>query len=340
MPTIEAEKKYHELFHSYMVDSRGKFINKSKVTSFESSSKNGLRLFCADLDDPQRTNMEHGCYLADDAIFIIKSIRIEARFSNPDRFPDFARTTRFILSVGDKPMYILEANILADPNIAVGVTDPDPYSKQGIDVAATEEIERVIAIPPRQCFDGILETYPIFSEKMKMLECGSLHEYAEIKIVLCGDLKTPLKQQLVELMPPDFTDGIDADPEDEPDEPQQVYRGHGTPKDRDFMDIFCENLMAHMRICTLQGKMWSIHRVRVALEGCMGAFPMQKQTDGGFLIPPPAPEKSQSDPIIETEADEQFFADQQPGQEFTDQQSGQEDSSGKWDPMSYLKNKK
>lgn len=331
MPTIETETKYHEFFHSYMVDSRGKFVNKSKITSFETSSKNGLRMFCADLDDPQRTNMQHGCCIADDATFVIKSIRIEARFSNPDRFPDFVRTTRFILAVGDKPMYILEANILADPTIAVDVTNPDSFEKRSIDVTATEEIARRIAIPPRQCFEVALETCPIFSEKMKLIESGSLHEFAEIKIVLCGDLKTPSKQPLVELIPPLSTEEMDADPEMEPEESQRGYRGHGTPKDQDFMDTFCENLSAHMRICTLQGKTWSPHRIRVALEGCMSAFPMQKQPDGGFLIPPPAPDKSQSDPIIETEADKKFF---------TDQQSGQEGEPNKWDPMSYLKNKK
>jgi len=333
MPTIERVTTDQEFFHSYMVDSRGKFVNKSKITSFEASSKNGLRMFCSDLDDPQRTNMDHGCCIADDSTFFLKSIRIEARFSNPYRFTDFARTTRFILSVGDKPMYILEANSLADPAVATGTTNPESdFCSNGVDVKVTEELERMIAIPPRQCFDGLLETHPIFSEQMKLIESGAVREFAEIKIVLCGDLRVPSKQPLTELLLDDYEKTADKIESPNKQEPKQGYRGYGNPEDIDFLDIFCESLMDHLKIHTSNGKTWSSDKIRMAVQNCISTFPIQQQPDGSFLIPPPATEKAVADDeLIETEAEKEFFIDQQ---------MAPEGPSDKWDPAAYLKNRK
>jgi hypothetical protein len=145
------------------------------------------------MEDPIRTNMDACGYIGNDDTFVINSIRIGIKLSNGDHFPEFVRATRFVLYVGDKSYTPVEASLLADPDAAHGVSrhhvTVEPTEFQ-VDLWAEKQLERQIHIPPRQGFYVLMNTYNVFSNKMRELEEGKSKEYAEIRVTLCGTRTT------------------------------------------------------------------------------------------------------------------------------------------------------
>lgn len=183
----DTAKTHAELFHSYLVDSRGELVNKSKTHRLKED--NYLRFFCSDMEDPIRTNMDACGYIGNDDTFIIHSIRIGIKLSNREHFPEFVRSTRFVLYIGEKPYATVEASLLADPDATHGVSwrqDPVEPTEFQVDLWAEKQLERQLYIPPRQGFYVLMDTYNIFSNKMREIEDGKIKECAEIRVTICG----------------------------------------------------------------------------------------------------------------------------------------------------------
>jgi hypothetical protein len=318
-----------ELFHSYIVDSRGDCVNKSKSTSFITNEHNRIHFFCSDIEDPARTNSDACGYISNDDSFMIKSIRIGIKLSNRERLPDFLRATRFFLYVGDMPFSTIEANLLADTDAAHGVSyrqEPVVPTEFQVDLWAEKHLEHQIVIPPRQSFSVVMDTHNIFSNKMREIEEGKVKEYAEIRVTLCGTRIThnpkKIEEFIEEFRSDEKEDSCDHEPAGEnPENPP--FRGYGIPpRDGDPLDKFCENLLVHMKMLTHNGQRWSMDCVKMALTNTMSAFPMYRGKSGEFTIPAQADEQK-PDPEAE------FFR--------IDPEDGE---PKKWDPMAYLKNRK
>lgn len=359
-----------ELFHAYLVDSRGSQIDKSRITTFENQGSTDLRLFAADLDDPRRTNMESACSIPGDNSFVVRSLRLQAKFSSHAVVADFIRSTRFVFCVGDKPMYILEANTLANPHATSGFTLPGGVSQGpedlNTDLAVEQELEYRIVIAPRQCMEVVMQTSKIVADRLRRVEAGIEKAFVEVKFTLCGDRLVPLEE-------PDFfpnkegmvlahikphkqipegkvytilpVPGYDPDYSKPGAAPladctkTSPYRGHGKPKEESPLDKFSTNLMAHLKALTHGGEKWSPDVVKQALRNCIGAFPEYQDELGYFTIPP---EDTTDDMVVMaygvpfpgnelTPAEEEFFK-REPLAPEGDLQP--------WNPMAYLQKKK
>jgi hypothetical protein len=295
------KKEYTELFHSYLVDSRKSSIDKSKISVFENQKSTDLRLFCCDLEDPRRTNMESACCVPDDGAFIMTGFKIEAKFSSHTIVADFIRSTRFTIIVGDKPMYVMEANVLADSSMTEGFTLPGGVTRGvtidtadlNTDLVAKQGLERSIAIPPRQCIEVVMSTSGMVAEHMRSVESGTRKEFVEIRLSLCGDRHIRLKEKKPDYYPNE--DGmplpgdqvhatIVAMPAD--DTTSDPYRGYGEPKDESALDKLSQTLMFHLKVLTHEGQQWSPEIVKQALMLAMDAFPEHKDEYAFFTIPP------------------------------------------------------
>ena len=296
MPYL-CKKEYTELFHSYLVDSRKSSIDKSKISVFENQKSTDLRLFCCDLEDPRRTNMESACCVPNDGAFIMTGFKIEAKFSSHTIVADFIRSTRFTIIIGDKPMYVMEANVLADSSMAEGFTLPGGCSQGQLDLntdlVAKQGLEKSIAIPARQCIEVVMSTSGMVAEHMKSVESGTRKEFVEIRLSLCGNMNTPLKEKKPDYYPNE--DGmplpgdqvhatIVAMPAD--DTTSDPYRGYGEPKDESTLDKLSQTLMFHLKVLTHEGQQWSPEIVKQALMLAMDAFPEHKDEYAFFTIPP------------------------------------------------------
>lgn len=201
IPKNTGAKIKAELFHSYLVDSRGELVNKSKTHRLKED--NQLRFFCSDMEDPIRTNMDACGYIGNDDTFVIESIRIGIKLSNRDHFPEFVRATRFFLYIGDKPYAPIEASLLADPDVAHGVSwhhDTVEPTEFQVDLWAEKQLERQICILPRQSFYVLMNTYNIFSDRMREIEDGKIKECAEIRVTLCSTRITHNPEKIEKLL--------------------------------------------------------------------------------------------------------------------------------------------
>ena len=219
IPKDTGAKIKYELFHSYMVDSRGELINKSKTHRLKEDSQ--LRFFCSDMEDPIRTNMDACGYIGNDDAFTITSIRIGIKLSNRDHFPEFVRATRFVLYIGEKPYTPIEASLLADPDATHGVLwrqNPVEPTEFQVDLWAEKQLERQIHIPPRQGFYVLMSTYNVFSNKMRELEEGKAKEYAEIRVTLCG-IRTTHNPETIDK----FLEEMNQDTDSEQDQEAEFF---------------------------------------------------------------------------------------------------------------------
>ena len=306
-----------ELFHSYLVDSRGELVEKSKSTIFKEDNR--LRFFTSDMGDPSRTNADACGYMGNDDSFVIHSIRIGIKLSNREHLPDFLRATRFMLEVGNKPYSPIESNLLADLDSVHGVSYqkyPVNPTEFEVDLWAEKQLERQIHIPSRQCFHVEMETYNIFSNRMREIEEGKVKEFAEIKVTLCGKRITHSSvtiEEMIEASEPNQEESAEENPENTP------YRGHGTPQqDEDPLAAFCSKLFNCLK--TTGHSDHTIESVQAALLLTMANFPTYWSRIGEFTIPAQSSKQEQK---------VEFFVE--------DRESGEKK---KWDPTEYLKNKK
>jgi hypothetical protein len=299
-----------ELFHSYLVDSRDGIVNKSKTTSFITNEYSRIHFFSSDLEDPTRTNSDSACCISGDDSFLITSIRIGVKLSNREHLPDFLRATRFSLIIGEKPYCPIEANLLADSDATHGVSfrqEPVEPREFQVDLWAEKQLEMHISIPPRQSFSVVMDTYNVFSDRMRALEEGKVKEFAEIRVTLCGKRITHNPATIGRFLG-EFGQDVEG-PEKPVEENTQnsPYRGYGTPpRYEDPLDLFCTSLMRHLKTQTYDGRTWNSYRVRSALLGCMAEFPSHWNKDREFTIPLPAEETK---PAPDPEAE--FFAKDQ-----------------------------
>lgn len=290
------KKEYTELFHSYLVDSRKSPIDKSKISVFENQKSTDLRLFCCDLEDPRRTNMESACCIPNDDTFIMTGLKIEAKFSSQTIVADFIRSTRFTIIVGDKPMYVMEANVLADSSMTEGFTLPGGCSQGQLnlntDLMAKQGLEKSIAIPARQCIEVVMSTSGMVAEHMKSVESGTRKEFVEIRLSLCGNMNTPLKEKKPDYYPNEEGMPLPGDQisltgkTDTNDVTSDPYRGHGEPKDESALDKFSRILMGHLNVLNNKCHPWSPEIVKQALKNAMDDFPEHKDEYAFFTIPP------------------------------------------------------
>jgi len=299
-----------ELFHSYLVDSRNDIVDKSKTTSFIANGHNQIRLFSSDLENPTRTNSDAECCISGDDSFLITSIRVGIKLSNREHLPDFLRATRFSLIVGEMPYCPIEANLLADSDATHGVSfrqEPVEPREFQVDLWAEKLLERQIAIPPRQSFSVVMDTYNVFSDRMREIEKGNVKEFAEIRVTLRGKRITRDPAKIGKFLG-EFGQDVEG-PEKPVEENTQnsPYRGYGTPpRYEDPLDLFCTSLMRHLKTQTYDGRTWNSYRVWSALKDCMGEFPSYRNQGGEFVIPSSADE---TNPAPDPEAE--FFAKDQ-----------------------------
>ena len=357
------QKEPAELFHSYLVDSRQSPIDRSKITAFENQKSTDLRLFAADLDDPRRTNMESACSLPGDDTFVVTSLKLHVRFSSSAPVADFIRSTRFVFCVGDKPMYTMEANVLADPGVAHGFVLPGGVTQGpddlNTDLTAEQALTHRIAVTPRQCMEVVMQTSQIVADRFRRIESGLEHALVEVRFTLCGErghrieeeepIYFPNKEGMVLTKPPVPIDATFTIPYDlDPGEPEiapltdctttSPYRGHGKPGEESPFSKFSTNLMAHLKALTHGGEKWSPDLIKQALQNCIGAFPEYQDEFGFFTIPP---DDTTDDVVVMaygvplpgdelTEAEREFFKSEPPVQE---------GEIAPWNPMAYLQKK-
>jgi hypothetical protein len=357
-----------ELFHAYLVDSRGSQIDKSRITTFENQGSTDLRLFAADLDDPRRTNMESACSIPGDNTFIVGSLRLQAKFSSHALVADFIRSTRFIFCVGDKPMYIMEANALAlaNPLATQGFTLPGGVS-QGVDdlntdLAVEQELEHKIAVAPRQCLEVVMQTSKLVADRLRRIEAGVEKAFVEVRFTLRGDRLVPLEEpdyfpnkegmvlahikphkqipegEVYTILPiPGYS------PEDIPPlidcTMTNPYRGHGKPGEAIPFDRFAKVLTGRLSVLNNKNQPWSLDAIKQTLRECIEALPEYQDELGYFTIPPEdttddAAVMAYGVPFPEnelTEAEQEFFKHEP---------LAPEGDLQPWNPMAYLQKKK
>jgi hypothetical protein len=361
--TPKTAKTPAELFHSYLVDSRCPQINKSRITTFENQRSTDLRLFASDLDDPRRTNMEVACSLPGDDHFYINGFKLETKFSSSVVVADFIRSTWFTVWIGDKSVYTLEANVLADRNIREGFTLPGGVTQGPEDLnthlTASQELCIPILIAPRQSIEVVMSTSGMVAERFQRIESGLEHAFVEVRFTLCGDRVTRIKGDDPDYFPSKEGMVLTSYPKDQPPSPDgpsvhpilplmdctttSPYRGHGKPNEKSPLSRFSENLMVHLKTLTNKGKL-TPELVKQALRNSIDTF-YEYQNELGYFTIPPEDTTCGSDDGFDTEL--VYGAPFAKGQEMTEAEIAffkntppvQENEIEPWNPLDYLQKK-
>lgn len=174
------ERYGHTFYSAWIADTRSDGVGRSAQTSF----RNPLRLFVADIGDRLRTNMRSEAGFPPDRTATILETGFHVSFT---RQPDYQlffkdnfmhRGSSITISVLGNAVHKIDTDDFLWPD--KNGEAPAPSYKWGIRVS--QKPPQPIHIPPRASFYATLETSDQFTERMLALESGmSEGEYAEVK---------------------------------------------------------------------------------------------------------------------------------------------------------------
>lgn len=169
----------HTIFDSWIYDRRRRgygIHNHMAVTT-------KMPFFRSGAPDPRRCNHLTPGRFPDDITFITTKLGLHISFSNLDIETAFIRSSVLQFDVGDRPMYQLHGQLLAQPSPFVQrLEDSDP-AKSGL--LLWVDLDAHIATPPRQGFNIVLEMLPPLKEMLVGLQ-NSRHSFGMIKVMMKG----------------------------------------------------------------------------------------------------------------------------------------------------------
>jgi len=167
-----------ELFDTFLVDTRP---SPSDLYTTAQLAGDTIRFFTSSCHDVRASNMLLGGQLPSDESFCIKRIRLQAAFSSPELAEEFFNTSVFWLTVGCKNVHELPTAAFAqrkDDAEDGPLVEAYPNGYLG-----TIELDTILAIPARQCFEATIKVSPAFA---RMLSAAK--QYALVRVALGGRL--------------------------------------------------------------------------------------------------------------------------------------------------------
>jgi len=177
-----------EIWDAWIADTRPGGYGTKNSSDFEAQMRfiSGARS-----NDPDRTNLLTPGMIPADGTFRIKSVGIQVAFSDRSLEREFFRTAVISVIVGDRPALILPASLMATPATMQRRMVSDDIHHSGL--RWWYDLERSIAIPPRQGFEIYLETADCFARRMRRVAGGQEPGcYAMVKLIMKGDRTFPV----------------------------------------------------------------------------------------------------------------------------------------------------
>jgi len=192
MSEIFIKNENRSFFHAWIADSR-RIDDPPNISKQVSLRKNKyIVLFTSDQEDETRTNMVlPGCF-PNNATLLVNKFTICSRFTNMNLFANFLRGAHATLFIGDRPIAILPANIMADPE-SLRTLQAENGKPDGLEGKLI--LRKPIAIPPRQGFYFKIDFPHIVSEQLSHIERGKVGEYGEIRIDIHGIYSSYVKRE-------------------------------------------------------------------------------------------------------------------------------------------------